>query len=249
MLNLLTVKVERRFPETYNQVVSYNFNGLRRRFGLPVLIAAASRLKRTGKMNEITHYGVAGMKLVYTVRQPNGALRGLADRPLTETPPLSGYYTNNDTPELVVGDMVTLKDSESGNPVAAGKWTPEDAANQQTQLLPATTPKKKKVKPLRQEAIQAYQIRNSIEFQGKTLTDIANAMNLMLNRDDIKPYQICRWIQQVEKRLKETGLPIEKINVKPREIPTDPDKIEIGKRKDNLAPRQQPKKTTEDDGF
>lgn len=100
--------------------------------------------KKVGKMNEITHYGIAGMKLVYTVRQPNGTLRGLADRPLTETPPLSGYYTNNDTPELVVGDMVTVKDSVSGNPVAAGKWTPEDAANQQTKLPPPDSSEQQK---------------------------------------------------------------------------------------------------------
>jgi hypothetical protein len=95
-------------------------------FGLNHLFSCREPLERRIKMNEIKHYGVTGMKLVYTVRQSNGTPRGPADRPLTETPPLSGFYINNDTPELVVGDMITVKDSESGNPVAAGEWKPED---------------------------------------------------------------------------------------------------------------------------
>ena len=40
-----------------------------------------------------------------------------------------GLPTNNEPdtrPDLIVGDMVTIKDSESGNPVAAGEWKPED---------------------------------------------------------------------------------------------------------------------------
>ena len=77
--------------------------------------------------NEIKLFHIAGRKLTYTVRQPDGTLRGHADIPLTETPSLSGYYTNSVArPDLIVGDMVTIKDSESGNPVAAGEWKPED---------------------------------------------------------------------------------------------------------------------------
>ena len=78
-------------------------------------------------MNEIKFTYVIGRMLTYTIRKPNGTLRGPADRPLAETPPSSGYYTNNDTPELVVGDMVIIKDSKAGN-VGSGEWKSEDAA-------------------------------------------------------------------------------------------------------------------------
>lgn len=78
-------------------------------------------------MNEIKFTYVTGRTLTYTVRKPDGTLRGPADIPLLETPPSSGYYTNNDRPDLVVGDMVIIKDSKTGN-VGSGEWKPEDAA-------------------------------------------------------------------------------------------------------------------------
>jgi hypothetical protein len=78
--------------------------------------------------HEIKFSYITGKTLTYTVRQPDGTLRGLADIPLSETPPSSGYYTNSIArPDLVVGDMVIIKDSKDGNPVGAGEWKPEDA--------------------------------------------------------------------------------------------------------------------------
>jgi len=79
-------------------------------------------------MNEIKFTYVAGRMLTYTVRKPDGTLRGPADRPLPETPPLSGYYTNNDRPDLIVGDMVIIKDSKTGNNIGSGEWHTEDAS-------------------------------------------------------------------------------------------------------------------------
>jgi len=80
-------------------------------------------------MNEIKFTYVTGRTLTYTVRKPDGTLRGPADIPLLETPPSSGYYTNNDRPDLVVGDMVIIKDSKTGNNVGSGEWKPEDATD------------------------------------------------------------------------------------------------------------------------
>jgi hypothetical protein len=77
--------------------------------------------------NEIKLVYLTGRKVTYIIRQPDGALRGPADRPLTETPPSSGYYINNDSPDLVVRDMIIIKDNEAGVNVAYGEWKPEDA--------------------------------------------------------------------------------------------------------------------------
>jgi len=85
-------------------------------------------------MNEIKFTYVTGRMLTYTVRKPDGTLRGPDDRPLPETPPLSGYYTNNDRPDLVVGDMVIIKDSKTGNNVGSGEWQTEDASGGKADL-------------------------------------------------------------------------------------------------------------------
>jgi hypothetical protein len=77
--------------------------------------------------NEIKLVYPTGRKVTYIIRQPDGALRGPADRPLTESPPSSGYYINNDSPDLVVRDMIIIKDNEAGVNVAYGEWKPEDA--------------------------------------------------------------------------------------------------------------------------
>jgi hypothetical protein len=107
----------------------------------------------------------------------------------------------------------------------------------------------KKVKPSpKKEAIQAYKLLNSIEFRGKRLQVIADTMNDKLHRKDIKPYMITRWKQQVEKYLKQTGLPIASISTKPDEIPIDPDKIDMGEREDGITPRQRPEESTDEDG-
>jgi hypothetical protein len=105
---------------------------------------------------------------------------------------------------------------------------------------------KSRVKPLPEEAIQAYQLRNSIEFRGKTLEELAGIMNGKLVRNDIKPYTITRWTQRVEKYLNATGLPIASICTKPDEIPIDPDKINMGERTDGITPRQRPQKSDDD---
>lgn len=103
-----------------------------------------------------------------------------------------------------------------------------------------------KSKPLSKEAIQLYQIRNSIEFQGRKEKEYAEIMGKMLGRK-VRGDEITRWRKQAEKWQEKTGLPIEKINAKPRERPIDPDKINIGKRKDGITARQQIKENTDDD--
>jgi len=83
--------------------------------------------------HEIKFVYLTGRKVTYTVRQPDGTLRGLADISLTEIPPSSGYYTNNIArPDLVAGDMIIIKDSEAGCNVAQGEWKPEDGNQLQT---------------------------------------------------------------------------------------------------------------------
>jgi len=69
---------------------------------------------------------IIGRTLTYSVRKPDGTLKGLANRPLTETPPSSGYYTNNDILDIAVGDVVIIKDSATGNNVGSGEWKSED---------------------------------------------------------------------------------------------------------------------------
>jgi len=103
-----------------------------------------------------------------------------------------------------------------------------------------------KVKTLPREAIQVYQLRNSIEFQGQSQRELAVIMNAQLRRTDIKPYMICRWLKQVDNWLKNTGLPVSSISKKPDEILTDPGIIAMGKRKDGITVRQRSKKSKDE---
>ena len=144
-------------------------------------------------------------------------------------------------------------DSPQSGPKAEGTETNEapqavKGADAGTNGEQKGQPQKKINKP-KPEAIQAYQLHNSIEFQSKTLKEIAEIMNVQLNRKDIKPYMVFRYYGQVERWQKATGLPIASISTKPDENPTDPDKINMGNRRDGIAKRQQPKKITDESGL
>jgi len=76
--------------------------------------------------NEIKFTYIADRTLTYTICKPDGIIKGSANRPLTENPPSSGYYTNNDIHDISVGDVVIVKDTKTGTNVGSGEWKSED---------------------------------------------------------------------------------------------------------------------------